>query len=77
MHPAFPRPELLLVCCYDLDLQVILVVPEEGLLLKEPCPANFAGLAQKVVADGDAAHELILHGDEPSCSCIITICQQL
>lgn len=61
MHPAFPSSELLLIGCYDLNLQVILEVLEEVILLKQAGPADLAALAQKLITDVHSPSELILH----------------
>ena len=66
MHPAFPSSELLLICCHHLNLEVILEVLEEGILLKQAGPADFASPAQELITNGDPPSELILHTAAPS-----------
>ncbi len=60
VHPALPSPELLLICCYNFNLQIILELLEKAVLFKQPCPADLARAAQEVIADGYATHKLIL-----------------
>ena len=60
MYPAFPRSELLLVCCHYLNLEVVFEVLEEVVLLKESRPAYSARTTQELVTNVDTTRELIL-----------------